>query len=125
MFVFLPTKYEGHYSIPANISKIIGGAFENCSGLTSVTIPTSVTSIGDEAFRGCSGLTSVEIPNSVTSIGDGAFKYIDVVYYSGSATGAPWGANRVLPYNGIKNECITITTNSLRRAINEIVNKLI
>ena len=48
-------------------------AFENCSGLTSVTIPNSVTSIGYRAFSGCSGLTSITIPNSVTSIGESAF----------------------------------------------------
>ena len=48
-------------------------AFENCSGLTSVTFPSSVTSIGEYAFSGCSGLTSVTIPSSVTSIGDSAF----------------------------------------------------
>ena len=73
MFVFLPKGYEGHYSIPENISIIIGGAFEDCSSLTSVTIPNSVTSIGGGAFNGCSGLTSVTIPNSVTSIGNYAF----------------------------------------------------
>ena len=73
MFVFLPNGYEGHYSIPENLSKIIGGAFEDCHGLTSVTIPNSVTSIGSRAFGGCSGLTSVTIPNSVTSIGYWAF----------------------------------------------------
>ena len=48
-------------------------AFQNCSGLTTVTIPNSVTSIGGSAFSGCSGLTSVTIPNSVTSIGNSAF----------------------------------------------------
>ena len=73
MFVHLPETYSGHYSIPENISQIIGGAFYNCSGLTSVTIPNSVTSIGNSAFSGCSGLTSVTIPNSVTSIGHYAF----------------------------------------------------
>lgn len=31
-------------------------AFENCSGLTSVTFPSSVTSIGEYAFSGCSNL---------------------------------------------------------------------
>ena len=74
MFVFLPTGYEGHYSIPENISTIIGGAFKECSGLTTVTIPNSVTRIEDCAFEGCSGLTSVTIPNSVTSIGHRAFE---------------------------------------------------
>ena len=33
----------------------------------------SVTSIGNGAFQYCTGLTSVTIPNSVTSIGEGAF----------------------------------------------------
>ena len=73
MFVFLPMGYEGHYSIPENISTINGGAFWGCEGLTSVTIPNSVTSIGNGTFAHCYGLTSVTIPNSVTSIGDCAF----------------------------------------------------
>jgi len=34
-----------------------------------------VTSIGNSAFNNCSGLTSVTIPNSVTSIGNYAFAY--------------------------------------------------
>ena len=53
MFVYLPETYSGHYSIPENISQIIGGAFCNCSSLTSITIPNSVTSIGAEAFAYC------------------------------------------------------------------------
>ena len=48
-------------------------AFDDCSGLTSVTIPDSVKSIGTYAFCNCSGLTSVTIPDSVTSIGEYAF----------------------------------------------------
>ena len=48
-------------------------AFQDCTGLTSVTIPNSVTSIGDRAFWYCTGLTSVTIPNSISSIGEWTF----------------------------------------------------
>ena len=47
-------------------------AFEDCTGLTSVTIPSSVTSIEQSVFSNCIGLTSISIPNSVTSIGESA-----------------------------------------------------
>ena len=62
-------------TIPNSVTSIGYGAFYGCSGLTSVTIPNSVTSIGYDTFYGCSSLTSVTIPNSVTSIGEGAFCY--------------------------------------------------
>lgn len=55
------------------VTSIRNYAFNNCSGLTSVTIPDSVTSIGTSAFGYCSGLTIVTIPDSVTSIGASAF----------------------------------------------------
>ena len=60
-------------TIPNSVTAIGSCALRSCSGLTSVTIPSSVTSIGSWAFSGCSGLTSVIIPNSVTAIGSGAF----------------------------------------------------
>ena len=60
-------------TIPNSVTSIGRWAFYNCHSLTSVTIPNSVTSIGNEAFWGCSNLTSVTIPNSVTSIGSSAF----------------------------------------------------
>ena len=60
-------------SVTYSVTSIGDGAFEGCTGLTSVTIPNSVTSIGSYAFYNCSGLTSVTIPNSVTSIGEAAF----------------------------------------------------
>ena len=66
--VTIPTEVRGY-----NVTSIGSWAFNDCSGLTSVTIPNSVTSIGNYAFDGCSRLTSATIGNSVTSIGSHAF----------------------------------------------------
>ena len=66
-------KPTGTLTLRDDTRLIAGGAFENCTSLTSVTIPNSVTRIGYDAFLNCYDLTSVEIPNSVTSIGNSAF----------------------------------------------------
>ena len=100
MFVYLPKTYTGHYSIPENITKIIGGAFENCSGLTSVTIPNSVTSIGDWAFDCCDNLKNVycyseEVPSTNVWIFDGTYIENATLHVPAPAieaykTTAPW-----------------------------------
>ena len=67
---------SGTYTIDGveyTVTNIGESAFENCTGLTSVTIPDSVTSIDYRAFYECSSLTSVTIPDSVTNIGNDAF----------------------------------------------------
>ena len=44
-----------------SVTSIGYAAFEDCSGLTSVTIGNSVTSIGDFAFSRCTGLTTIKV----------------------------------------------------------------
>ena len=61
-------------TIGNSVTSIEYRAFCDCSSLTSITIPDSVTSIGIYAFSGCSNLTSITIPNSVTSIGGSTFR---------------------------------------------------
>ena len=65
--------YIKYLTLPDGLTSIGGGAFNECSSLTSITIPNSVTSIGNSAFAWCEGLTSITIPNSVTSINNFAF----------------------------------------------------
>ena len=60
--------------IPNSVTEIGGGAFDGCTGLTSIVIPDSVTFIAQSAFKGCTGLTSITIPDSVTRIQWHAFE---------------------------------------------------
>ena len=71
--VVIPSTYDDGTNGEHPVTKIGSNAFENCSGLTSITIPDSVTFIGNRAFYGCSGLTSITIPDGVTRIGDSTF----------------------------------------------------
>jgi hypothetical protein len=64
---------KGGYIIPVGVTSIGGGAFEDCTGLTSLTMGNDVTSIGGGAFAGCTGLVTLVIGSGVTSIGYGVF----------------------------------------------------
>lgn len=59
----IPATYDG---LP--VTSIGEFAFNDCTGLTSVTIPDSVTRIWYGAFCSCTGLKSVTIPDSVRFI---------------------------------------------------------
>ena len=41
------------------VTTVATGAFENCTGLTTVSLPATLTAIGDRAFGGCSALAEV------------------------------------------------------------------
>src|ERR1035437_10276249 len=77
-------------SLGPNVTSIEEGAFESCTGLTSVTVPNSVTSIGQQAFYLCSGLTNLTLGTNLTIIWGDAFSYctgLTSVVIPGSVTG--------------------------------------
>ncbi len=70
--VSLPStvKYDGHTYI---VSQVGANAFNNYTGITSVTLPATISIIEASAFRNCRALTSVNVPTSLSVIGDSAF----------------------------------------------------
>ena len=77
-----PQGYQGDIVIPNqvtyegvtyNVTEVLPSAFEDCTGMSSVTIGNYVTTIGDQAFMGCTGLTEVILGDYVISVGDRAF----------------------------------------------------
>ena len=58
-----------------NLSKINLNTFNGCSALSSIELPESLEKIEYNAFDDCSALKSIVIPDKVTYIGAGAFNY--------------------------------------------------
>lgn len=58
-----------------NLSKINLNTFNGCSALSSIELPESLEKIEYNAFKYCSALKSIVIPDKVTYIGEGAFNY--------------------------------------------------
>ena len=85
-------------TIGNGVKGIGDGAFEDCSGLTSITIPDSVTSIGAYAFYGCSGLTSLYISDLAA--------YLNISYGNGSSN--PMRYANVLYINNERAENVVI-----------------
>lgn len=83
---------------PNSITVLTSNVCKECTNLESIEIPSTVTTISSQAFCNCTSLQSVKVPDSVKVIESDAFKGVGTVYYSGIAEGAPWGANKVLPY---------------------------
>ena len=66
---------------------IVGGAFNNCTGLTGIIFPMSVQRIGQYAFQYCEDLKSIIVPSTVKRIEVNAFfPYNDITVYTDAPT---------------------------------------
>ena len=83
------------------------GSVDIPSMVTYNDLTYSVTSIGYGAFEGCSGLTSVTIPNSVTSIGYSAFK--GTAWYNNLSDGVVYAGKVLYTYKGTMPENTNIS----------------
>ncbi len=63
------------FVLPARVTSIGDGAFQNCKYMTTFTFEdgTGALTIGATAFSGCSALTALALREGVVSVGDGAF----------------------------------------------------
>jgi hypothetical protein len=69
--------------LPESITSIVSGAFNKCTGLTSITFKGTPTSISNTAFQNCTNLTTINVP-----------------WAEGAVASAPWGAtNATINYN--------------------------
>lgn len=81
-------------TLPSSLVEIGSSAFEQCTSLTSVIIYDGLRVINDRAFYNCYRLT-LYIPDSVVTIRGYSTLYEVDFYYDGTATGSPWGGNKL------------------------------
>lgn len=92
VLISIGESYGGVFAVPEHITAIDDDCFSEHADLRDVILPASLRSIGSYAFENCSSLKKLKVPDSVTVIGAEAFKGLKRVYYSGPASGSPWGA---------------------------------
>lgn len=110
--------------LPNSLTTIRFLAFYN-SGLNSVSFGNSVSTIEAWAFAHCPLYDPVTLPSTLLTIGDTAFLNARMLYYSGTATGSPWGA---LCVNGYVEDSLYYTSNAkdtLTGAKKEITSAII
>ena len=94
--------YSGVVNIPSTVSNngdnysvisIGESAFNDCTGLISVTIPNTVTNIGERAFYNCTNIRCLTLGSGVASIGKYAFSTYENSYYKFSIPKVIWLGN--------------------------------
>ena len=65
-------------TVPEGIVRIGSYAFQQCTGLSSITLPSTLKTISNDAFAS-SGLTSIDLPEGLETIEEYAFSYCDAL----------------------------------------------
>ena len=60
-FYNVSSAIQGNIVINEGVTTIGGGAFKECSNITSVVLPSTITTIGSTAFYNCTGLKTINI----------------------------------------------------------------
>ena len=94
-YTFCKCKSLKSVEIRNQVTIIGNAAFGNCTNLVNVRMTDGITEIGYGAFENCAQIIGLQVPGTVTKIGGNAFKGLPYIMYSGSASGAPWGAGAV------------------------------
>lgn len=84
------------FDVPESVTSINFCGFYYCENLSGITMHEGLLEIGDRAFYCCENLSTITIPSTVTTIGKNCFvgcTNLTAIYYTGSATGFPWGAS--------------------------------
>ena len=100
----IPAETSGAITIPSMlggrpVKRIVAGAFEDCSHITSITIPDSVETVEDWVFSGCSSLNSIQVGES-----NSYYKSVGGFLYSKDGTkfiACPGGKTRVVIPDGV------------------------
>ncbi len=70
---FFRTESLKNINFPSTLKYVGAGAFEYCSGLTTIVLPEGTEIIYENAFADCTSLSSVQFPDTLKGIGSYAF----------------------------------------------------
>ena len=72
-------------ALPATLTSIGNGAFDDCKNLENINLPSSLRTIGNQAFAGCCNLSKdFTIPASVVNMGNNPFEHVKNIHSESS-----------------------------------------
>ena len=71
---FVNCKSIKSVTLSDTVVEIKGGAFKECTSLSTVVLSNELKKIGYYAFANCTSLRQIELPSSLTELEDGAFE---------------------------------------------------